>query len=157
MARRRDGRTAYVRQRLADEAARMMREQGIKDFLLAKRKAANRLGIRDRRALPGNDEIASAPGGTATTVRWGCLPATPGSPACNSAQRDDAVRRIRARRLVGSVLSGAITDNSDVNLHLFADTPESVAIRLMEHDIPYECGERRVRYPQRSIRPDAGL
>ena len=37
-----------------------MREEGIRDYLSAKRKAASRLGVTDRSALPGNDEIAAA-------------------------------------------------------------------------------------------------
>ena len=48
-------------------------------------------------------------------------------------------------RLVGSVLTGTATDHSDINLHLFADRSESVAIRLLEIGVPHEFYERRVR------------
>jgi hypothetical protein len=44
------------------------------------------------------------------------------------------------------VLTGAVTDNSDVCLHVFADTPEIIAMRLLENRIPYDISERRVRY-----------
>ena len=40
-------------------------------------------------------------------------------------------------RLVGSVLTGTATDYSDINLHLFADRSESVAIRLIEIGVPH--------------------
>jgi hypothetical protein len=46
-----------LRQELADEAARLMAEHGIADFSLAKRKAAERLGVRRGAALPSNGEI----------------------------------------------------------------------------------------------------
>jgi hypothetical protein len=48
-------------------------------------------------------------------------------------------------RLVGSVLSGTATRHSDVNLHLFATPAEEVIFFLMEHKIPYESSERRLR------------
>jgi hypothetical protein len=48
-------------------------------------------------------------------------------------------------RLVGSVLTGTATSHSDINLHLFADASESVAIRLIEIGVPHEFYERRVR------------
>ncbi|MBV8341858.1 MAG: hypothetical protein JO173_05695, partial [Gammaproteobacteria bacterium] len=50
-----------VRRALAQEAARIMAEHGIRDFLIAKRKAAERLGVEDGPALlPKNSEIEAA-------------------------------------------------------------------------------------------------
>ena len=46
-----------MRARIAAEAARVMAEDGIDDFALAKRKAARRLGASDTESLPRNDEI----------------------------------------------------------------------------------------------------
>lgn len=48
------------RHQLATEAARLMAEGGIRDFHLAKRKAAQRLGILDDASLPRNREIEDA-------------------------------------------------------------------------------------------------
>ena len=45
---------------LAQEAARIMSEQGIDDYGLAKRKAAERLGATDIAVLPKNTEIEAA-------------------------------------------------------------------------------------------------
>jgi hypothetical protein len=45
---------------LAQEAARIIVEQGVQDFRLAKTKAAERLGMTDRGSLPGNSEIEVA-------------------------------------------------------------------------------------------------
>src|SRR5215470_13191592 len=50
-----------LRRALAQEAARLMAEHGIRDFLVAKRKAAERLGVTDGGALlPKNSEIEEA-------------------------------------------------------------------------------------------------
>ena len=48
-------------------------------------------------------------------------------------------------RLVGPVLSGTATPHNDISLHLFADRPESVAIKLLEHGIAHDVIERRLR------------
>ena len=48
-----------LRRALAQEAARLMAEHGIDDFLQAKRKAADRLGVNDVAVLPKNVEIES--------------------------------------------------------------------------------------------------
>jgi hypothetical protein len=55
-------------------------------------------------------------------------------------------------RLVGPVLSGTASAHSEVNLHVFADSPEAVVLHLMEQGIPHDIGERRLRYePNRLV------
>src|ERR1700727_175312 len=49
-----------LRRALAQEAARIMAEHGIEDFLQAKRKAADRLGVNDVAVLPKKEEIEDA-------------------------------------------------------------------------------------------------
>ena len=46
-----------IRSAIAVHAARLMAQDGIEDYGLAKRKAARRLGAAGTEALPGNDEI----------------------------------------------------------------------------------------------------
>jgi hypothetical protein len=53
-------RSEDLRRALAQEAARIMAEHGIEDFLQAKRKAADRLGVNDVAVLPKNIEIEAA-------------------------------------------------------------------------------------------------
>src|ERR1700761_3715648 len=53
-------RTQRHRVLVAQEAARLMSEHGIRDFHHAKLKAAERLGIADAQALPRNYEIEDA-------------------------------------------------------------------------------------------------
>src|SRR5262245_41183403 len=54
---RRTNKQTSTRARIAAAAARLMAEDGIDDFALAKRKAAKQLGALETQALPGNDEI----------------------------------------------------------------------------------------------------
>jgi predicted nucleotidyltransferase len=122
-----------------------MREQGIRDYLLAKRKAAGRLGVSDRSSLPGNEEVEAALreqqrlfGGSRYEDRLTELRRTARQIMCIFEEFEP--------RLVGAVLTGAVTEHSDVNLHVFSDTPEAIAFKLMEQGIPYRLAERKVRY-----------
>jgi predicted nucleotidyltransferase len=144
MPRRAAQRAEELRARLAEEAARLMREQGIRDFLLAKRKAADRLGVVDRRALPANQEIADALaaqqrlfGGEAHHDNLRTLRET----ALRAMTLLDSFRP----RLVGPVLAGTATPHSDISLHVFATAPEEIAFMLIERGIRYRTGDRRVR------------
>ena len=145
MARRKSNRCDNERRGIAQEAARIMREEGVRDHLLAKRKAAQRLNIADRQALPANDESEQALreqqrlfGGDAYASRLRELRQV----ACG------AMRMLEdfSPRLVGSVLSGAVTDQTPVRLHVFSDAPEGIALHLLERNIPYDFEEYRVRY-----------
>jgi hypothetical protein len=130
---------------LAQEAARVIAEDGVRDHQLAKRKAAARLGVRDLHGnLPTNSEIqaaleerqrifgGAAHDGTVRRLRRAAL---------------DAMRSFAAfePRLVGPVLAGTATEHTDVQLHLFCDSPERIAILLLEREIPHEQVERRIR------------
>ena len=53
---------------------------------------------------------------------------------------------------MGPVLSGTASSHSEVNLHLFAESPESVTLHLMENNVPHHIAERRLRYePDRLV------
>ncbi len=133
-----------LRRALAQEAARVMATGGIEDFLLAKRKAAERLGVDDAAVLPKNTEIEAALreyqrlfGGSAHDQTLKELRRT----ALSAMQ----MLREFQPRLVGPVLSGTATGNSEINLHVFAEPAESVAMKLLDVGVPHELHERRVR------------
>ena len=134
----------HMRQRLAQEAARLMAEEGVQDFFTAKRKAAERLGAPHTQNMPRNKEIEEALqdyqrlflGAEGAEQLWRL--------------REAAVQAMRffapfEPRLAGSVLTGTAGAHSDVNLHLFADAPEEVNLFLMGAGIPFEVGLRRLR------------
>lgn len=151
MTKRTNPRAEQLRQALAQEAARIMSEQGIDDYRLAKRKAAERLGATDIAVLPKNTEIEAA-----LEAHQRLFESERHSSALESARRTalQAMRLLRGfqPRLVGPVLSGTASAHSEINLHLFADGPESVALHLVDNGIPHEIGERRLRYePDRLV------
>jgi hypothetical protein len=144
MNKRRPVRSENLRLALAQEAARVMAEHGIRDFLAAKRKAAERFGVVDSAVLPKNTEIEAA------LAQYQRLFDAESHAQLLLSQRYVAVQAMRALadfapRLVGSVLSGTATAHCDVQLHIFADTAEAVLINLMDRSIPHEVTERRVK------------
>ena len=145
MHRRPNPRADLLRRAVAEEAARIMREQGVDDFLLAKRKAAERLGVTDASILPRNTEIEAA------LVAHQRLFAADRHEAGLASLRRSALEAMRLLadfqpRLVGPVLTGTASPHSEINLHLFTESAEAVSIRLEERGVPHEVLERRVRY-----------
>jgi hypothetical protein len=133
-----------LRRALAQEAARLMIEHGIEDFGFAKRKAAERLGVTDQAVLPKNTEIEEA---VADHQRlFGAE--THADELAELRQTAAAAMRMFdgfEARLGGPVLSGTATPHSEIHLHVFADTPEAVTLRLLDRGIPHRIAERRVK------------
>ena len=151
MNKRMNPRAEHLRRALAQEAARIMSEQGIDDFGIAKRKAAERLGATDISVLPKNTEIEEALAAHHRLFEGHTHNST------LSALRDTALRAMRLLerfepRLVGPVLSGTASAHSEITLHIFSDGPEPVLFHLMDRGIPHRMSERRLRYePDRLV------
>ena len=134
---------------LVAEAARIICEEAVLDYRAAKMKAAQRLGLGSRAALPDNASIQAAVidyqrifGGRAWAEQLRAL-------------RVAGVQAMRLLapfepRLVGAVVSGATTDAHRVQLHCFPEKPEQVDGFLHDRGIPYEQDERDYRYPDGS-------
>lgn len=136
---------------LTQEAARLMVEEGIKDFAAAKRKAARHLGGSPGTAkdLPTNREIQDE-----VELRLRMYRDTPDARAHLRRLREAALAAMHffadyRPRLVGSVLEGTATEHSDINLHLFAATPEEVEILLDDSGIPFERTIKRHSFGDR--------
>jgi hypothetical protein len=132
------------RVRIAQEAARLMSEHGIRDFHHAKLKAAERLGIVETQALPRNLEIEQA------LREHQRLFLADSQPQLLRQRREAAVEAMRflaafEPRLVGAVLEGTADAHSAVCLHVFSDDPEAVGLYLREHGVPIEAQVRRLR------------
>jgi hypothetical protein len=131
------------RSRIAHLAARIIAEDGIEDYAAAKRKAARQAGVPDTRQLPTNDEIDAALR-THQTLYGG----------------DTHLQRLRELRtraleimgelarfnpyLTGSVLSGNAGKYADINLQLYTDAGKEVELFLINRDLSYRAGERRM-------------
>jgi hypothetical protein len=140
-------RSEQLRACLAQEAARMFAEEGVRDYRLAKRKAAERLGLDDiqqRGILPTNVEVEAA--------------LTEYLRLFQGDEQNERLRELRqaaaeamhllapfSPRVVGGVLDGNATLHSDIGIHAFADMPEAVYMHLMDRGIPVDIDERRLR------------
>jgi hypothetical protein len=140
-----------TRMRLAEEAARIILEEGVRDYGLAKRKAAEHLGLDGHRELPTNVEIEQA------VLERNRLFAS-------SATRSEYRNRLEAAalvmerlaplqpRLVGPLLLGILEPQPTINLHGFAETVEEVIIELADRGITTRSGERQYGRGGRTIR-----
>jgi hypothetical protein len=139
-----EGRSHQLRRRVAIEAARLMSEHGIRDYQLAKRKAAEHVGVSEEGYLPRNREIEDA-----LREHQRLFRATQ-QPRALHARRETARAAMRflqpfEPRLVGAVLDGTADTHTPITLHVFDDSPERVAEFLADHGITFETRSRVVR------------
>lgn len=136
-----------LRGRVAEEAARLIQEQGI-DFRQAKHKAADRLGATQRGALPSNQEIEQRLIGRQRLF------------AGDAHDRELAHLRGLALRMmgelapfspraVGAVINGALSPATGIQLHLFAGDVESVCGYLEARGLQWQGGSRQFRQHKR--------
>jgi hypothetical protein len=131
------------RSHIAHLAARLMAEDGIEDYALAKRKAARQAGTPNTRELPTNDEIDSA-------LRIY-------QQIYHREEHRDRLRTLRAMALramrelaqfnpylTGSVLNGNAGKYADINLQLFTDSAKAVEFYLIERKIPYRTAQSKL-------------
>lgn len=131
---------------IAQEAARIICEECVTDYRLAKQKAAARLGLPARSGLPDNASVQQA------VIEYQRL--------FGGEEYRERLRRMRqtallvmrqlagfSPRLVGAAVSGAITEAHRLQLHAFADKPEAIDIFLHDRGIEFDEDERRYRYP----------
>jgi len=151
MPNRQNARSQRLRQTIAAEAARIMSTEGQRSYLLAKQKAAERLGASTRKGLPSNAEIEQE------LKNWQLL--------FGGEQREDRLLELREvaisamrflaefrPRLVGPVADGTADQFSRISLHLFADDPDAVVHFLMEQQVSFDQERRRIRWHDGSQR-----
>ncbi|MCW9024425.1 MAG: hypothetical protein OQK73_07050 [Gammaproteobacteria bacterium] len=141
----RNNKELQMRLRLAQEAAHILLESGSNDYYAAKRKAALHLGAVDTRNMPSNSEIEEA------LQEYQRIFRADTQPAQLQKLREAALQAMRffkdfRPRLVGSVLRGTADQHSKVTLHTYASTVEDIGFHLMQHHIPFQTSEKRIRY-----------
>ncbi|KAA9131272.1 nucleotidyltransferase [Marinihelvus fidelis] len=140
-----------LRRDVAIEAARIMATEGQHNFKMAKRKAAERIGVNPRVALPSNIEVEEALrayqgfyGGESHSEQLQSLRAT----AAGLMRNLESYRP----RLVGPVLDGTADSHSRISLQLFNDPPDMVILYLLEIGVPFHQEQRRIRWHDGSFR-----
>ncbi len=135
-----------LRRHIAAEAARLMYNREESEYFRAKMKAARRVvkGDVKPRDLPSNSEIRDQVQALARMHE--------------GERRTDNLREMRVGalrvmrmlrnfrpRLIGSTLTGHVRQGSDIDIHVFADSIESVAAALEGEGIVCEVERKRVR------------
>lgn len=139
------GNCASQRQRIAYESARILVDLGGSEFERARRKAAARLGVVDKRCWPDNEEIHSA------LLEQQRLFHADDRQQTLAVLRQQALAAMRLfaafePRLVGQTLDGTGTREQGVELWLFADSVEEVVMQLLERSIPWQQRDDQFRY-----------
>lgn len=132
-----------TRSRIAHLAARLMAEDGIEDYALAKRKAARQAGLPDARELPTNEEIAAA------LKLYQDIYHEAEHRDRLRVLREKAVRAMRELAqfqpyLTGSVLNGNAGKYADINLHVYTDNMKAVELYFIDRRIPYQAAQARL-------------
>ena len=139
---RNSNRRTDMRARIAAAAARLMAEDGIDDFALAKRKAARQLGAAETESLPRNDEIE------AELRAYRALYQADEHPELIDELRRIALDAMRALErfspyLTGPVLKGIAGPYAEIELQLFPDSTKDVEIFLLDQGLTFTTQETR--------------
>ncbi len=122
--------------RIAQLSARIILEEGVRDYAAAKRKAAQRLRLKVQE-MPDDQAIEAALHEYQRIFRF------QRQPAFIRHLREIALEAMEflaefSPRLVGAVLEGTAGEHTPITLHLFPDTPEDVIWKLVEANVSYQ-------------------
>jgi len=144
-------RLRQTRMEVAAEAARIIATEGRHNYHAAKTKAAERIGVSERLALPSNIEVKEALS-TYQNLYGG-------------ARHHDNLEHLRITavramqilgefkpRLVGPVLDGTADDHSRVALHVFCDSPDFIVLYFLDKGTPFQQEQRQIRWHDGSHR-----
>jgi len=139
---RKSVRSGSVRARIAAAAARIMAEDGIDDFSLAKRKAAKQIGAAETQSLPANEEIE------AELRAYRALYQPDEHRERVTQLREVALRVMHELErftpyLTGPVLTGTGGPYAEVELQLFPSSAKDVELYLFDRNVPYTSREAR--------------
>ena len=136
--------TNQLRQLIAQQAARMMADDGINDCAYAKKKAGKQWGVTESSVLPTNAEVEEE-------VRlYHNIYNADEQPLELAKLRKAALMTMQIferfnPHLTGSVLDGTAGKFSQTSIHLFADSAKDVEMFLLNQQIPFESSEKSFR------------
>jgi hypothetical protein len=138
MTKRRDqANLSQQRARIAGVAARLISEHGISDYALAKRKAAQSLGLPENAQLPENSEVEAELRSFHRLFHDQEQTAALGALRQKAAEIMTIVQRF-VPYLTGAVLDGTAGRFAEIDIQLFTDSAKDVEIFLLNQKIDYE-------------------
>lgn len=139
---RKPSRPNGLRTSIAAAAARIMAEDGIDDFALAKRKAARQLGAPDTRELPGNQEIEAE----LRAYRALYQPDEHAERVQELRQAAFDMMRLLERfhpYLTGPVLAGTAGPYAEIDLQVFPESSKDLEFFFIDRDVKFETSTAR--------------
>ncbi|MCG7866024.1 MAG: hypothetical protein N0E37_07500 [Candidatus Thiodiazotropha taylori] len=134
-----------LQKRIAYEAAKILTELRTDNLAYACRKAAAKHGVTKQQLMPSRDEIEQA-----LKEQQRLVLGDKQHTALNQLRESalDAMQALKQFQplLVGPVLQGTADDNSHIELHLQADTPEEVLFALSDLHIPWQEKQRQLNF-----------
>ncbi len=134
----------HLRQLIAQQAARMMAEDGVHDFAYAKKKAGRQLGVSENSVLPTNAEIEEEIRLYHEIFNAGEQPLELAKLRKTALMTMQMFERFNPH-LTGSVLDGTAGKFSQTEIHLFADSAKDVEMFLLNQQIPFDSSEKSYR------------
>ncbi len=131
-----------IRAHIAAAAARLMAEDGIEDFALAKRKAARQLGASDGAALPDNEEVEAQLHAYQDLYHGEEQKARIESLRSRALEVMRNLERFRPY-LVGSVLHGTAGRYGEIEIQLFVEDSKAVELFLLNRGVAYDVSDLR--------------
>jgi hypothetical protein len=132
------------RTRIADLAARLVAENGIQDYALAKRKAARSLKLPDARDLPSNEEVDCA-----LIARQALYEPEEHAALLHSLRQQAlAVMRVFERfspYLTGMVATGVVSEHSLIELDIDAESSKDFEQLLVNQNIEFKIQDKNGR------------
>lgn len=137
-----NARSQHTRVLIAQRAALLMAEHGIRDYALAKRKAARQLGLATQHGLPSNDEVDDA------LAAYQDLFAPEDARLDLTAVRGQALEVMRLLErfqpwLTGGVAQGTVTRHAEIEIEVYGDSSKELEQYLLNLDIEFKTEERR--------------
>ncbi|MDD5392141.1 MAG: hypothetical protein PHE17_03880 [Thiothrix sp.] len=134
-----------LRSLVAEEAARLIYEEGFRDYRIAKLRAAEQLGVgAQSTAQPTNEEIEAA---IHQRIRLFEAQTHPELLRLHRQVALEAMEFLHAYRpyLTGAALEGVSSIHSAVTLNLSASSMEEVMFFLEDQHIPFQTHERKMK------------
>jgi hypothetical protein len=128
-----------MKQKIADEAARLLTEAGTVDYGWARRKATQRLGVSRERELPDMMMIETAFRNYQQLFR-------PQDHSCVETQREAALKMMLwlepfSPHLAGPLARGISAPRADILIYVYADSPKELVFTLMEKRLLWESDD----------------
>lgn len=128
-----------MKYQIAEEAAKLLVEQGVLDYSWARYKAAQRLGFHKQRDLPDLGTIETAFKDYQQLFR-------PQDARCVESQQLTASRLMAlfeefSPRLVGPLSRGVSAPQAEILIYLYADSPKEIAFILLDEKLDWQSDD----------------